>query len=323
MTQLRKPTSFASVLAVAAGLAPAEAQVEVLATVGMVADVAAEIGGDCAQVTSLIGPGIDPHDYQPTASDVRRLRQAELILHVGFDLEGRMGTILARMGQTRPVVAVAEAAAAPEALLFEAPEVVDPHLWMDVSLWARTIPVISEALTEQAPDCAPAMAQRAAEYGVKLEALDAWVAETLATVPSEARVLVTAHDAFSYFARAYDFGLSEAIEGISTESEASIADIRAVARIVRDLEVPAVFTETTINPRTIEALVAEVRAMGHEVTIGGALFSDAPGAADTPEGSYIGMIRANTITIASALGGAAVPLPTELTDWAARWGIED
>jgi manganese/zinc/iron transport system substrate-binding protein len=323
MNVLGKAIGMACFSAASLSSVPVFGQVEVLATVGMVADIADELGAECTSVSALIGAGIDPHDYQPAASDVRRLQGAELILHVGFGLEGRLGTILDRLAETRPVIAVAEAAVDPDALLFEGEGIVDPHLWMDVGLWARTVPVIADALAGLAPDCADDIAQRAAGYAAKLDALDTWVGASLASVPEGQRVLVTAHDAFSYFARAYGFDMAEGIEGISTESEASIADIRAVAETVVRLRVPAVFVETTVNPRTIEALVAEVRALGHDVEIGGELYSDALGAAGTPEGTYIGMIRANTQTVADALGGAILPLPPELAGWATRWGLEN
>lgn len=311
------------VLPAAAALSgAAQAQTNVLATVGMVADIAAEIGGDCARVSVLIGPGVDPHDYQPAASDVGNLQSAELILHVGFGLEGRLGSILDRLGETRPVLAVAEAAVHEAALIREDDAgTIDPHLWMDAELWALTVPVIAGALSEAEPACASAIEERAAQLSVKLAALDAWIEGSIASIPEGQRTLVTAHDAFSYYVLAYGLDAAEGIEGISTESEASIADIRAVAEIVATQQVPAVFIETTVNPRTIEALVAEVRALGHDVVIGGELYSDALGASGTAEGTYIGMLRANTNAIVSALGGTPLPLPVALSDWAAQWGV--
>jgi len=279
------------------------------------------VGGDCAVVEVLVGPGADPHLYQPTASDVARLQQAELILHVGFGLEGQLGAVLDRMAARRAVVAVAPAAI-PEDRLIPTDEMagVDPHLWMDPALWVQTVPVIAAAITEQRSACADAVAARADDYAAQLSALADWVAASVATIPEDRRVLVTAHDAFAYFARAH--GLREvAIQGLSTEAEASISDIRSVAQTVLADQVPAVFVETTINPRTVQALIESVTAQGGSLALGGALFSDALGDAGTVDGTYIGMIHSNTVTIVTALGGTPAPLPAALASWAARWDV--
>lgn len=296
-----------------------EAPLRVLATIGMVADVAREVGGDCVAVEALVGPGSDPHLYQPTASDVRRLDGAELILRSGYGLEGQLGAVLERFGRSTPVVAVAEAAHPPEALIAHA-GVVDPHIWMDAALWAGTVPVVAEAIAAERPACAAAAAERAQAYRGTLLALHDWVGESVATIPEGRRVLVTAHDAFEYYGAAYGLDVV-AVQGISTQAEASVADIRATASAVVEAGVPAVFVETTINPRTIEALVAAVASEGHAVEIGGALFSDAMGAEGTAVGTYIGMIHANTETIVGALGGTPAPLPEALDGWAAEWDV--
>jgi len=303
-------------------LAAAEAPLRVLATTGMLADVARNVGGDCAEVDALIGPGLDPHLYQATASDVRRLQGAELIVFHGHGLEGQLGNVLDRLGESRPVRAVGPAAVPPAELIpVEDIYGIDPHLWMEVRLWAMTAPVIAEAIAEQRPECAPALRERAARFGDELAALHDWVGEAVASIPQDQRVLVTAHDAFGYYARAYGLRVA-AVQGLSTESEASVADIRAVAETVAEAGVPAVFVETTINPRTVEAMIEAARAAGHEVRIGGTLYSDAMGEAGTPGGTYIGMIRANTVAIVEGLGGRLPPWPVALSGWAARWGLE-
>ena len=312
-----------AVLALAAPAMAEEAPLEVVATVGMVADVAASVAGDCARVTALLGAGSDPHLYRATAADVSRLARAELILYVDPALEARLAEVLAGFADRTPTVGLAQAAFDPASLLDDpdADATLDPHLWMDVSRWARIAPRIAEAIAGQRPACTDAMAANVATLQAQFDALHGWVAASIASIPEGQRLLVTAHDAFEYFADAYGIEASEAIEGISTESEASIGDIRAVAAFVAERGVPAVFAETTINPRTIEALVAEVRSQGHDVAIGGALFSDAMGDAGTPEGTYIGMIRANTITITRALGGSVPDWPGELDGWAQEWGV--
>lgn len=303
----------------------ADAPLRVVATVGMVGDIAARVGGTCAQVETLMGPGTDPHYYVATASDIRRLGAAELILTSGHGLEGRMGEVLARVGARIPGLAVAEAVAGAQDLLDDPdePGTVDPHLWMDAALWSRTARVIADAIGERRPDCADALVENAARLEADLLALHRWIGEAIGSIPEDQRLLVTPHDAFNYFSRAYGIAASEAIEGISTESEASIADIREVADFVIENRLQAVFVETTINPRTIEALVAEVRARGHTVKIGGELFSDALGAAGTPEGSYAGMMRANTETMVVALGGTLPEWPAELSHWLEEWGVTE
>lgn len=303
-------------LAAAAPALAADGPVPVLATVGMIGDLTAEVGGDCASVEVLIGAGNDPHLYQPRASDIARLQRAEVVLHQGFHLEGRLGEVLARLARDRLVRAVGEAAV-PEADVLMVDGAPDPHLWMDVALWARLVPVIADVLAQARPDCAEGFAARAAVLADELAVLDGWVAASMATIPVGQRVLVTAHDAFGYFARAY--GVRQmGIQGFSTAAEASVADIREVAAAVVAAGVPAVFVESTINPRTVQAMLEAVAALGGKASLGGALFSDAMGEAGTPEGSYIGMIRANVRTIVPALGGQLAPWPEGLRAWAER-----
>ncbi|WP_019956002.1 metal ABC transporter solute-binding protein, Zn/Mn family [Yoonia vestfoldensis] len=320
------PTLVATAAAIAI-TTPALSQdqpLNVLTTVTMIADVAANVAGTCAEVTSLLGAGSDPHLYRPTAADVQKLASADLILYVDPALEARLAEVLAGFTDRTATVGLARAAFDDSILMGDAEDAdqIDPHLWMDVSLWARIAPVIADAIAAQRPDCASDLAANVADYTAQLDALHGWVTAAIGSIPEDQRLLVTAHDAFEYFAAGYDMQASEAIEGISTESEASIADIRGVAAFVADSGVPAVFVETTINPRTIEALVAEVQSQGHDVVIGGALFSDAMGDDGTPEATYIGMIRANTVTLTEALGGELPDWPAALQDWAQDWNLD-
>lgn len=297
----------------------------VVATVGMVGDVAREVAGDCAVVETLLGPGVDPHNYSATPADVRRLGAADLILYVDVALEEQLARVLGSFSTRTPTLGVLRAALGEDELLDDPdePGLPDPHAWMDVARWARIAPVIAEAVIDQRPDCAEMINANAEAYAAQLAALHLWVGDAIASIPEGQRLLVTAHDAFEYFSDAYGIEASEAIAGISTAAEVGIADIRAVADFVAERGVPAVFPETTVNPRTIEALVQELAARGHTVAIGAALFSDAMGDAGTPEGSYIGMIRANTLAIVSALGGNPPPLPEALAPWAEAWGVTD
>lgn len=301
--------------------ATAHAQTNVVATIGMIGDVARTIAADCATVTTLMGPGIDPHLYQATARDVQTFGSADLILYSGYTLEGQLADILDRLGQRAPTLAVSEAAVPPADLLTTDDSYgVDPHVWMDVSLWARTVPVIATALTDEAPQCAEAIAERATAYQAQLLTLHDWVKESLATIPETRRVLVTAHDAFAYFGRAYGIEVA-GIQGISTAAEASIADIRETADLLVERAIPAIFVESTINRRTIEAVIDAAAQQDHAVTIGGELFADAMGETGTPDGTYIGMIVSNARAITEALGGAPAPFPEALLPWAAEWNL--
>ena len=313
--------AIAAVL-VAALPALAAAQPRAVATVGMLADVAGNVAGDCVAVETMMGPGTDPHLYKASAGDVRLLFGADAILYAGNNLEGQLGEVLGKLADRKPTMAVAEAAVPSDRLIRpEGAHYPDPHVWMDVGLWAGTAPVVAEILGPLAPACAADMQARAAAYGAALAALDGWVRESVGTIPERQRVLVTAHDAFAYFGRAYGIEVA-GIQGISTESEAGIADIRDTVAMVVERGVPAVFVESTINPRTIQAVVDAAAGQGHAVALGPQLHSDAMGEDGTAAGTYIGMLHANTVAIVTALGGKVAPLPQGLAGWAARWGLQ-
>ena len=321
----RRPATL-GLLAVAAAFLPVAAAqsrpAQVVATVGMIGDVAAEIAGECAEVTVLMGPGVDPHLYQATSGDVRDLGRADLILYGGLSLEGQLGDVLDRFGSRTPTLAVSEAGVPPaDRIRTSSAYGVDPHVWMDVALWSGTIAPIADALADVAPDCTEAIRERAQRYRSQMRALHAWIEAATATVPEDHRVLVTAHDAFAYFGRAYGFDVV-GIQGVSTESEASVADIRATAETIASAGVPAVFIETTINPRTVEAVLAAAERMGAGAELGGSLYADAMGEPGTPDGTYLGMLRANTVAIVASLDGELPQLPRELAPWADRFGLE-
>jgi manganese/zinc/iron transport system substrate-binding protein len=275
--------------------------IRVVATTGMIGDTAGRIAGEWAQIETLMGPGVDPHLYKASESDVRRLAEADLILYNGLHLEGKMGDILVKLARTRPVVAVSEEL--PQASLREPPEFAgqyDPHIWFDVSLWAQTLDPIAAALSELDPEHADLFRTNAAALGVELTELDAWVQGRIHEIPPERRVLVTAHDAFGYFGQRYGIEVV-GLQGISTLAEAGLKDMQRVVDLVAEREIPALFVESSVPRRSIEAVVAACESRGHHVVIGGELFSDAMGAAGTPEGTYPGMVRANVNTIVGAL----------------------
>ncbi len=273
----------------------------VVTTTGMIGDMASRIAGEHAEVVSLMGPGIDPHLYKASESDVRRLASADLILYNGLHLEGKMGDILVKMARSRPVVAVTEAV--PAEALREPPELqgqYDPHIWFDVRLWASTLAPITDELVELDPEHADIYRANAEAVRAELLEVDAWVATRVAEIPRERRILITAHDAFGYFGDRYDIEVM-GIQGISTVAEAGLKDVDRVVDTIVERGVKAIFVESSVPRRAVEAVQAAVRDRGNEVVIGGQLYSDAMGAAGTPEGTYVGMVRANVETLVEAL----------------------
>ena len=286
-----------------AGQDAGDGRLRVVATTGMIGDLAARLGGEHVQVRTLMGPGVDPHLYKASESDVRALAEAGLVLYNGLHLEGKMGDVLVKLARTRPVLAVTEDL--PRDALREPPEFAgqyDPHVWFDVSLWAKTVGPVERELARLDPEHAADYARRRAELEAELSALDAWVAERIATIPERQRVLVTAHDAFGYFGRRYGMRVV-GLQGISTLAEAGLSDVERVVREILDARVPAIFVESSVPRKSIEAVQAAVAARGFQVLIGGQLHSDALGAAGSPAGTYVGMVRTNVDTIVTALSG--------------------
>ncbi|MBE7558985.1 zinc ABC transporter substrate-binding protein [bacterium] len=276
-----------------------------VATVGMVGDLVQNVAGARARITQIIGSGVDPHLYNPTRSDVAALLSADVVFYSGLLLEGRMTDTFVKIARQRPVYAVTERIA-PEYLLPVGSGHFDPHVWMDVQGWIKALEAVVVALSEFDSAHRAEYEANGKTYRAQLEELDAYARKVLGSIPKPQRVMITAHDAFNYLGRAYGLEVM-GIQGISTESEAGLADVnRLVDEIVRR-KLPAVFVETSVSDKNVRALIEGARARGHTVAIGGQLFSDAMGAAGTYEGTYVGMIDHNVTTIARALGGSAPP----------------
>ena len=278
-----------------------DGRLPVVATTGMIADVVRNVGGDHVAVTGLMGPGVDPHLYKASEGDVRRLWRARVIFYNGLHLEARMAEVLEHMDARTPTVAVTDLIDR-ERLLSpsEFAGAYDPHVWFDVRFWIDATEAVRQGLSEVDPARAEVYAANAAAYIGELEALDAYVRRRAAEVPRARRVLVTAHDAFNYFGRAYGFEV-RGLQGISTASEAGTGDVQRIAELIATRRIPAVFVESSIPLRTIEAVQAAVRSRGFDVRIGGQLYSDAMGTPGTADGTYIGMVRHNIDTIVGAL----------------------
>lgn len=276
---------------------------QLVATTGMIADVLGEVGGDRIEVRGLMGPGVDPHLYRQTRSDVIAMTRADAVFWNGLYLEAQLEEFLERLGERSPVFAVAESVPQQARL---ADEVYagqsDPHVWMDPGRWRYVVEAIRDALVELAPDHEEVFDANASDYLAELEALDTYAREVLSSVPESARVLVTAHDAFGYFGDAYDFEVL-GIQGFSTESEAGLARIESLVNLLVARDIGAIFVETSVSDRNIRALIEGAEARGHQVHIGGVLYSDAMGPVDSYEGTWLGMIDHNVSVIARALGG--------------------
>ena len=279
----------------------ADRPIRVVTTIGMITDIVQNVGGDRVNATGLMGPGIDPHLYKASEGDVARLAGADLIFYNGLHLEGKMAGVLERMQDQVKTVAVTQDI--DRGILLAPPEfegAYDPHLWFDVALWMKAVERVRDTLIEVDKDSAELYRANTKGYLAKLEELHNYVIQQVERVSPEQRVLVTAHDAFNYFGRAYGFEV-RGLQGISTAAEAGTADVQALVRFIVERRIPAMFVETSVPRQSIEAVQAAVKAKGFSVEIGGQLFSDAMGASGTPEGTYIGMVRHNIDTIVTSL----------------------
>lgn len=289
------------------GMALAQTRrLKALSTIGMVGDLVREIGGDRIAAETLLGEGVDPHLYKPNRADLAKLLGAEIVFYNGLLLEGKMVDALIRVARTgKPVHAVTEAL--PEDALIEpegADGHADPHVWMDVRLWARAAEAIADALAKADAAGAATYRTNLATLQARLSELDSYAERVIASIPEQSRVLVTAHDAFHYFARRYRIDVM-GIQGLSTESEAGLARINELVDLLVTRRIGAVFAETSVSDRNLRAVIEGAAARGHTVRIGGSLFSDAMGAPGTYEGTYIGMMDHNATVVARSLGGTA------------------
>ena len=273
------------------------APLQLVATTTIVADTVKKVGGERVQITALMGPGVDPHLYRASAGDLTSLRRSQSVFYSGLHLEGKMADVLAQL----PGIALGECLDPKQ--LINAPSFPgshDPHIWFDVALWSQTVPCVQKELTRLDPAGASYYQAQAQAYQAELAELDTWVKSQIAQLPPERRVLVTAHDAFHYFGRAYGLEVIGLL-GVSTAAEASASDVAELAQTIATRKIPAIFVETSVPQRYIEALQAAVKARGFEAKLGPPLFSDALGPADGPAGTYIDMVRTNVQNIVSSL----------------------
>ncbi|PIQ47109.1 MAG: manganese transporter [Cytophagales bacterium CG12_big_fil_rev_8_21_14_0_65_40_12] len=273
----------------------------IVTTTGMIADIAKNVGLDSVQVTALMGPGVDPHLYKATQGDLSRLQKADIIFYNGLHLEGKMGEVFEKLERIKTVVPISRQL--DSTVLLTDPIYAgahDPHIWFDVSIWASTVNQVLATLIETNPENEAFYAKNAEDYIQSLNDLHGWVREEIATIPESQRILITAHDAFNYFGRAYSIEV-KGLQGISTLSEFGLKDRVDLVNFIVDRKIKAVFVETSVSEKNINAIIEGCQQKGHNVVIGGKLYSDAMGAEGSAEGTYIGMVKANVNTIVKAL----------------------
>ncbi|WP_246939246.1 metal ABC transporter solute-binding protein, Zn/Mn family [Bacillus pinisoli] len=279
----------------------ASGKVKVTTTIAQIADAVRNIGGDHVEVDSLMGPGIDPHLYQASQSDISKLQDADIIFYNGLHLEGKMLEIFEKMNKDKPTYAIADSIPKEQLRKDQDDETaMDPHVWFDIDLWIIALEQVKEGLIELDPENKEDYEKNAAAYFASLTDLKKYAEEEISTIPETQRVLVTAHDAFNYFGAKYDIEVM-GLQGLSTDSEFGLGDIQELVNTLVDSNIKAVFVESSISEDSINAVIEGAKNKGHEVKIGGELFSDAMGEEGTEEGTYIGMYRHNVDTIVGAL----------------------
>ena len=281
--------------------------IRAVATVGMVADIVRNVGQQHVEVTQIMGPGVDPHLYKTTRDDVQLIMEADTVFYSGLMLEGKMADTLVRIARRKPVFAVTELI--DESRLLE-PEGFeghyDPHVWMDVAAWSTCVDVVAQALAEFDPPHAEEYRANAKSYQEELSKLHEYGKQSIGSIPQESRVLITSHDAFNYFGQAYGLEV-QGVQGLSTESEAGLQRVNELIDLIVKRQVRAVFVESSVPRKSIDALVEGARSKGYQITIGGELYSDAMGEEGSYEGTYIGMLDHNITLVTRSLGGDAPP----------------
>lgn len=281
--------------------ADSDGKIRVVTTTNIIENLVAEIGGDAVSLQSLMGPGVDPHLYKASEGDVSKLSNADIIFYNGLHLEGKLTDVFEKMKRTKNMVALGDELPKDQVIASENfGGNYDPHVWFNVQFFKQFAQTVADELSKQDPDNAEVYAENNKRYQEKLDELDKELIAIIETLPKERRILVTAHDAFSYFGKAYDFQVV-GLQGISTATEAGVRDVRELSDFIIQNNVKAIFIESSVPRRTIEALQAAVLSKNHQVEIGGSLYSDSIGNPGTEEGTYIGMYKYNVNTIINAL----------------------
>ena len=284
----------------------------VVVTTNIIGDLVRQVAGDRVTLTTLMGAGVDPHLYRASEGDVQTMAEADLVLYNGLHLEGKMTDVFAQMNERSVPTSALAADAVPDSLLIPSAEYAssyDPHVWFDVQLWRRVTQHVGDVLARRDTARAEAYRSSADAYAQRLDSLHQYVMRQAKRIPEDRRVLVTSHDAFRYLGQAYDIEV-RGLQGISTASEAGTQDVQTLADFVVTRRIPALFVESSVSPRGIEAVQAAVKAKGFQVRLGGTLYGDALGDRGTPTGTYIGALRHNIDTIVQGLLNTSAQSPT-------------
>lgn len=279
----------------------ASGKLKIVTTTGMIKDAVDHVVGDKAEVVALMGPGVDPHLYKATQGDLQKLTDADIIFYNGLHLEGKMGEVFEKLGKMKPVIAVASKIREEQLRTipgFQGTH--DPHIWFNVKLWENAVLAVSDYMQQHDANNASFYASNGKKYMLRLDSLHEAVSKSIQEIPKEQRVLITAHDAFGYFGDAYAIEV-RGLQGISTVSEFGLKDVTELVNFIISRKIKAIFVESSVSKRSIEAVREGCQQKGWDVKIGGSLYSDAMGAAGTPDGNYIGMVSANVRTIVEAL----------------------
>ncbi|HET8859057.1 metal ABC transporter solute-binding protein, Zn/Mn family [Marivirga sp.] len=278
-----------------------EGQTYIVCTTGMIKDAVENIVGSKAKIEVLMGPGVDPHLYKATQGDLKKLQAADIIVYNGLFLEGKMGEIIQKLNRKKTVIAMAELL--PKNAYINNTEfqgAYDPHIWFDVKLWKEAIQLLSEELIKTDSINQSFYQNNTITYSTQLDSLHQAVENHINLIPENKKVLVTAHDAFAYFGRAYKMDV-RGLQGISTLSEFGLRDVSNLVDFIVENEIPAIYTETSVSEKAIKAVLEGCKSKGHDVIIGGSLYSDAMGKEGTFEGTYVGMVHSNVEKIVSGL----------------------
>lgn len=276
----------------------AQAKPLVLATTNIVGDLVHNIGKDKIKVQSMMAAGVDPHSYKPTFGDMRKLAHADIIFYNGLHLEGRMDDVLDALSKLKPVYSLTKPLNKDELLWHE--YVIDPHIWFDVKLWQEAAKEVTLSLSEQLPEDSAYFEDNLAKYLIELNELEEWIFIELAKIPAQQRILVTAHDAFSYFGRAYGVEVI-GLQGINTISEFGLNELRTIKDIIKENSIKAVFPENSVSDRSVQALMLGAKAEGYHLEMGEELFSDTLGTQGSGAETYIKMFKHNITTFVEAM----------------------
>lgn len=273
----------------------------IVCTTGMIGDMVKNLVGDSLNVVSLMGPGVDPHLYKATQGDISNLSAASVIVFNGLHLEGKMNTIFKKLSKSKTIITVSDGLSKKDLINssnFEGAQ--DPHIWFDVSLWSKAMLSVSSKLQKAFPNLKSTIQKNEMTYKMQLQSLHSHCKNQIALIPDSQRIMITAHDAFKYFGRAYNLEV-RGLQGISTTAEFGLQDMSQLVQFVTDKKIKAIFVESSVPKKSIEAVIEGCKKRGHNVALGGELFSDAMGSKSSPQGKYVGMVQHNLSTIVKAL----------------------